>query len=817
MRVNWYCFQATLRRRWKGYVAGALLVGLLGGVAMASLAGARRTDSAFHRFLHTGILSDMAIDAGPYDSGFVDQFARFPEVTRARTYVAFNLAPLRADGTPDFQYLQSEEFAGSLDGLYFDQDRIAITKGRAARADRVDEVVVSEYSTRTDRLRVGQRLDVGVFSRAQVQDPATYSGHVTPADRVALTVVGVGIFNDEVVQDDTDRGPRVLLTPAFTARELDLATYAWTGLKLRRGRADVAAVKARYLHVLPSGYPHFFHVTSVIEAQAQRALRPAAVALGVFGLIAAAGALLIAGQAIGRQVAIGRDDLDALRAVGAPPATTGSAGMIGAGVVIVGGTAVAVAVAVSLSPLAPVGAVRRVGAHPGVAADWTVLGTGAVVLVLVLGAMAVLAAVRQAPHLRTARGETGKSRPSGSARAMALAGAPASAVVGTRLALERGHGRTSVPVRSVMVGAVVAVVSLVTAVTFGSSLRSLIGHPALYGWNFGEALVSNGGYGTIDGAQARGLLDHDARVQAWSGWYFGSGELDGLNVPLLGGDLGAAVSPPMLSGHALAGRSDVVLGAGTLSQLHKRVGDTVRFTGSNGDEPLRIVGTATLPTIGILHGTHPSLGSGAIIVFDKVPGYDRNVETTHVVGPNAVFARFKPGVTGPAADRDLNRIADVLSQPPAQGVNVLPVQRPAEIVNDRAMGAAPAALAAGVAAAAVLSLTLTLAGSVRRRRRDLALLKVLGFTRRQLAATVAWQATVTTLVGVVVGLPLGIATGRWLWVLFARQLHVIARPAVPAVQLGLIVLGGFVVANLFAAGPGRIAGRTRAALALRRE
>ena len=53
---------------------------------------------------------------------------------------------------------------------------------------------------------------------------------------------------------------------------------------------------------------------------------------------------------------------------------------------------------------------------------------------------------------------------------------------------------------------------------------------------------------------------------------------------------------------------------------------------------------------------------------------------------------------------------------------------------------------------------LTLAASVRRRRRDLGLLKALGFARRQLAAAVAWQATVAAVIGVVIGIPLGVAS-----------------------------------------------------------
>jgi len=52
-------------------------------------------------------------------------------------------------------------------------------------------------------------------------------------------------------------------------------------------------------------------------------------------------------------------------------------------------------------------------------------------------------------------------------------------------------------------------------------------------------------------------------------------------------------------------------------------------------------------------------------------------------------------------------------------------------------------LALGLAAAALLSLALTVLSSVRRRRHEIALLKALGMTRVQLRAVVAWQTTLT--------------------------------------------------------------------------
>ena len=149
--------------------------------------------------------------------------------------------------------------------------------------------------------------------------------------------------------------------------------------------------------------------------------------------------------------------------------------------------------------------------------------------------------------------------------------------------------------------------------------------------------------------------------------------------------------------------------------------------------------------------------------------------------------------------------------------NVLPVQRPAEIVNYKSMGTMPVILAGGVAAGAVAALGLALFASVRRRRRDLALLKTLGFTRRQLAGAVAWQATVVAVVGLVIGGPLGIAAGRWLWTLFAHQLSAVPDPVIPASSIALAALVALILANLVAALPGLQAARTPAALLLRAE
>ena len=141
----------------------------------------------------------------------------------------------------------------------------------------------------------------------------------------------------------------------------------------------------------------------------------------------------------------------------------------------------------------------------------------------------------------------------------------------------------------------------------------------------------------------------------------------------------------------------------------------------------------------------------------------------------------------------------------------------AAIVNAAQMGSQPLALALALAAAAVLSLAVALLASVRQRRRQLAPLKALGLTRRQVREVIAWQASIILLVAVLVGVPLGVAAGGWAWTSFAASLGVVPVTVVP----GLALLAGFIAllaaGNLLAAVPASVAVRTRPAATLQAE
>jgi ABC-type lipoprotein release transport system permease subunit len=148
---------------------------------------------------------------------------------------------------------------------------------------------------------------------------------------------------------------------------------------------------------------------------------------------------------------------------------------------------------------------------------------------------------------------------------------------------------------------------------------------------------------------------------------------------------------------------------------------------------------------------------------------------------------------------------------------VASVRYPAEIENYRAIGILPNLLALALALGAVVALGLTLIASVHRRRRDLALLRTLGFTSRQLLSAVAWQASVAGAIGAIFGVPLGILAGRWLWTLFAENIYAVPYPTVPLIAMLVVALSAMVLANIVAALPGRSAARTSAAQVLRGE
>jgi ABC-type lipoprotein release transport system permease subunit len=797
-------------RRWRSHLAVALLVGLAVGVGLTCLAGARRTQSAHGRFLRAVDASTVTVSSpGTYNEATNAALAALPEVERSSSYLGIDVYALRG-GVADVH--QNFEASGTFDGRYVDQDRFTPLHGRAADPARVDEVVVNEWAAERLGYRVGQRLDLAVYSLEGIQDPDFGSGAVAPSGRVEATIVGVGVLPDEVLQDDGDRVARLLLTQAFTERFRPETTYAVQGLVLRNGDADLRAVRKEVAALDPAGLA-FFRPTSVDAFHADQATRPMSLALAAFGFTAAVAGLVLGGQSVARLVRAESETVAVLRALGAPRRAIAGSVLVPSVATVAVGVGLAVAVAVAASPLMPIGPLRRVEPNRGIDVDGAVLGVGAIATLVVLVVVAVVAVVAATRRARTTepasprRGtvEPGTFAPLGPAAAMGL-----------RQSLGRGSTRPAAA-RGLVAGMGIAVTAVVGAAIFGASLDRLVATPRLFGWSSDLVAMSGQGYGNFETADMAATLDADPRVDAWSGARFGAADIDGREVQLLGMDPGAALAPPLRGGRAVLAEDEVVLGSETAAQLGVGVGDTVTYRADGAPTPLHVVGLATLPTIGIVHGPHPSLGVGAVVPTSLMPNLDRDITgaVARDLGPNVVFVRLADGTDIDGAVSSLTE--GLRASAGFAGIDVLPPQRPAEIVNADALGRAPLLLAGLLALAALASQAAAITASVRQRRRELATLKVVGFTRRQLGATVAWQATATTVAGLVIGVPLGIAVGHVAWRAFASQLDVLDRPALPTTGLLALATGLLVVVNLVSAVPARTARRVTTAQALRPE
>ena len=396
-------------------------------------------------------------------------------------------------------------------------------------------------------------------------------------------------------------------------------------------------------------------------------------------------------------------------------------------------------------------------------------------------------------------------------------------VVGVRNALERGRGAASAPVATALLGAALAVAALCGTAVFGSSLSHLDATPSLFGDTYQVVIYGTPSTSSTASPQAdqrqviRGLERHKGidRITVATG---APVSIDGVTVQ--GAAYAAVRGPPLLV--AIAGRlparpGEIALGSSTMRVVGTHAGAVVpvRFASPAGHArtvPFRVVGTAALPTgvgdgeVGLGTGALLTLGGYEQAVCPHGPANEKCVGS--ILANTAVLASATQSGSGHVA------IEHIIST----GQNYVGTPfTPTTLVNFGEAVDFPLILGLILAIFGAATLTHLLVVSVGRRRREIGLLKALGFVSRQVGATVYWQATTATLVGLVVGVPVGIALGRVIWRAFALNVGVVPDPVVDPwviVGLGAAVLVG---ALLLAIGPAWAAARARPARLLRVE
>ena len=281
------------------YLGLVLIIGLVGGAGLGALAAARRTASSYTTFLASTDPSDLSlnIDQG---SDISAKLSRLPGVAKVATSLFnVNAFPLSPSGHALIPTALAEGEVAPIAGLageFFSQDRVTVTGGAMASPGRQDEFVSTAEAARLLGWHLGEVVPMGFYLNSQVPS-------ARPHLALKMKLTGFVIFNNEVVVDAVDRYPTFLLFTPALAQALDQGPQNYLyGLKLVDGAAGVPVVEREIITELPRGTGYTFHVTSVVQDQVDQSIEPETTALAVFGAIALLAGLLIAGQAVGRQL-----------------------------------------------------------------------------------------------------------------------------------------------------------------------------------------------------------------------------------------------------------------------------------------------------------------------------------------------------------------------------------------------------------------------------------------------------------------------------------------------------------------------------------
>jgi ABC-type lipoprotein release transport system permease subunit len=779
----------------------ALLIAVIGGVVLGLVAAGRRTATAFPRMLAATDASDALVYSA---NGFgipPAAIGQLPGVSRSGL-LAFPQEEITFGGRVLPSYWEAVAPASASAGTAVERGRLL--QGRWADPQASNEATV-QFSP-PDGVRLGSQVQLRFYKPNQAGSLFDAFGPIPTPLGPYLTLHVVGV---EVSSADFPAGASPTANLYVTAALLhkiagrSAVAYAYA-VRLRDGAAGIASFESAVAR-LPGGTSLYVDDLTGVYVDIERSIHLQAVSWWILAAIAGLAGLVVVAQLLGRQAAVEAGDYPVLRSIGMQDRDLFLIGFVSTVAIALTGALGAALIAYLLSPLTPIGEAAVAEPSPGLALDAKVLLIGLVsvfVLVAALGAIPVLREARRRNLYDSIEGPRSPSRPSMVAAWLAQAGASLSIVIGTRLAFERGRGRTAVPTFAAFCGATLAVIALTGTQVYGASLGHLLESPRLYGGTF-DLQINNPG-GTITSI-VPALLGYKDISQLSSG-VENSVRIGGNLIDTIAetSDKGPLLTPPVISGRTIDGPGQIVLGEKTLSMAHAQVGDKIPVTIGRGTMPFLVVGTAAFPVFGAAGG----LGDGAAMSlqsYDRLAGCRPGDHSASCIVDGAVL-KLKPG---PQAATTLAQLES------AYGNGAVVPLVPTSLVNFGQSSDLPLFLGLAVALFGAAALLHFLFVSVNRRRRDTGMLKTLGLRERQLRQMVLWQATAVVFVSIVLGVPLGIAAGRFAWDLTASGYGFISDVVIPDWSLTTIVIGALVAVNLLALAPAVLSSRVRPALLLR--
>ena len=782
-----YWSRTRLRTTWGSSLALVLLIGVAGGTVLALAAGGLRTDSAYPRF------SDryLSADATMY------QYSNGPDMVATLAKVV-HLPQVAAYGRIQGYGEESGTTLGAPLGPGFEQT-VGVPRLLSGRLPTAPDEVALDWTV-ADRLheRLGETYRATLLSNTN-----------GPSMTYPLRVVGIAANTLNFPPYSADGAGGVLLVASsfITDHESELGQpNIGIEVRLHGGQTAVPAFARAVVGEFRDA-PMIVQGSALQSAAIESAIHPAAIALWLLGGSLALVAIFVLFQLLGRLSAIEADPYAMARALGATRrqlagvevARTGAIGLAAAGLAVV--------TAVALSPVFPLGTARVAEPDPGVSVNGVVLGVGAVAIVVLTAALAAWPAWRTTLEAARPRGwRAGQPEGStGSAWSPRWLWLRPVVWMGAVQGLRAGRGASSVPVRASVVSLVIASSGLAAALTFGASLNHMLATPALYGWSWDAHIYDAGNSGT-------GHLKATLATDPW----LRDVDLADTGLPLRvsghaveGVDFEqekGAVRFTIADGRTPTGPNEIALTAPLMRQLGVHLGSRVPVEVTAIDGPTRtftVVGQQVGPAV----ATNMSGSDSALMSRKALLAFVPPREQSHIPATSDAFVDFTPGGETPGHLVQLQRQIGT-------EYRIFRAEPPIDILNFGRVQNLPVLLALLLTALAVATLLLTLVSSARRRRQDLAVLKSLGYRPRQLAGVVACQSTTMAVVGLVVGIPLGIAFGRWLWMLVASHLGTLPDTVIPTGQIAIMALAALVAANLAAAWPGWVAARTPAGLAL---